>query len=53
MNLKAKNALYRKALRGAKYALDAQEEELRKLRPNDNLIIQPSREDIATVSHGR
>lgn len=47
MKLKDKLAMYRKALRGAKYVIDAQDEQLRQRDPS-NLIIAPSA-DIAKV----
>lgn len=48
-NLKSKIAMYRKALQGAKYVLDAQEAELQKRDPA-NLIIQPSQADIVRAA---
>lgn len=48
-NLKTKLDMYRRALRGAKYVIDAQEAELQKRDPA-NLIIQPSQADIVRAA---
>lgn len=48
MNLKTKLDMYRRALRGAKYVIDAQDIELSKRDPS-NLIVPPTAAEIQKV----
>lgn len=49
MNLKTKLGMFKRALRGAKYVIDAQEQELANRDPG-NLIVQPTASDILKVA---